>query len=137
MTTVRDRIHRSVSISDDGGCWLWLLATDRHGYGMMKVEKRSRLAHRVSYEVFVGEIPPGLQLDHLCRTRHCLNPAHLEPVTPGENTRRSPWNSPSACRNGHPRTEATTYVTPSGNRACRTCHNRASAAYRDRLATRN
>jgi hypothetical protein len=57
------------------------------GYG--KVGKPTRIAHRVAYELVVGPIPEGLQIDHLCRTRRCQNPAHMEPVTPRENQRRS------------------------------------------------
>lgn len=78
-----------------GGCWLWMAGrtgptgTDRRGgYGSFWDGHRMRAAHLVSYEMFVGPIPPGLTLDHLCRVRHCVSPADLEPVTRTENTRR-------------------------------------------------
>lgn len=75
-------------------CWLWTGALKQasgpyaNGYGFLKVRGRNKSAHRVSYEAFVGPIPEGLQLDHLCRVRACVNPAHLEPVTQAENVQR-------------------------------------------------
>ncbi|WP_187280760.1 HNH endonuclease signature motif containing protein [Microbispora sp. CSR-4] len=83
-----------------------------NGYGQLftigSADKRSSLlAHRAAYELYFGPIPDGLQLDHLCRVRHCVNPAHLEPVTGQENTLRSPytmaskWASRTHCGNGH------------------------------------
>lgn len=82
-----ERIRRYVEI-DANGCWIWTAARNRGGYGIIGIELRSALAHRVSYEAFVGEIPNGLELDHLCRVRCCVNPQHLEPVTRYENVRR-------------------------------------------------
>lgn len=71
-------------------CWLWTAALDRHGYGVFGVAKGrgSARAHRVAYELVNGPIPGSLPLDHLCRVRACVNPAHLEPVTVAENNRR-------------------------------------------------
>lgn len=65
----------------DGGCWLWEAGTDRGGYGRFEGDGHEVAAHRWSYEDAVGPIVPGLDLDHLCRVRRCVNPAHLEPVT--------------------------------------------------------
>lgn len=76
-------------------CWLWIGARTGAGYGEIQAGHRSpagylapTLAHRFAYEYFIGPIPAELQIDHLCRVRHCVNPAHLEPVTNWENGRR-------------------------------------------------
>ena len=70
------------------GCWLWIAGVNKDGYGGFRADTRTWLAHRVSYEHFVGPIPEGLELDHLCRTRSCVNPNHLEPVIHIVNVRR-------------------------------------------------
>src|SRR6266496_2265386 len=73
-------------------CWLWTGKTGRDGYGRIGLGGRGALvrvrAHRFAYELLIGPIPDGLQIDHLCRVRHCVNPAHLEPVTQRENILR-------------------------------------------------
>jgi hypothetical protein len=69
-------------------CWVWQRALMRNGYGQKWHEGRLHAAHRVYYEQIVGPIPEGMQLDHVCRTRACVNPEHLEPVTHLENVRR-------------------------------------------------
>lgn len=82
--------------ADTGGCWLWTGPTDRDGYAR-QVGWYGALArpHRLIYEVLVGPIPDGLQIDHLCRVKRCVNPEHLEPVTTQENTRRGlPFRRP-------------------------------------------
>lgn len=95
-------------ITDVGvGCWLWVGLINRDGYGVFqKSGCGSNLAHRFSYQYFIGSIGDGLELDHLCRVRRCVNPWHLEPVTGRENWLRS--RSPSAinikkthCVRGH------------------------------------
>jgi hypothetical protein len=118
-----------------GSCWLWTGTISRKGYGMFWPTAKGTPAHRWSYEHYVGPIPDGLQIDHLCRVRHCVNPAHLEPVTSKENQVRSPFN-PAArthCPQGHPYDEENTYRHPDNRRACRTCAAAARAAYQARL----
>lgn len=73
-------------------CWNWTGAINLNGYGHLTLINGSARAHRVSYEIYVGEIPSGLVIDHLCSNRKCVNPAHLEPVTQEENMRRA-WKN--------------------------------------------
>ncbi len=110
----------------NSGCTLFLGPT-RSGYGNMKFRGELWPVHRVSYTVHVGEIPPGLHLDHLCRNPSCINPGHLEPVTPYENWRRGMASGAIAqrtnrCQKGHEFTEQNTYIWRN-KRTCRTCRN--------------
>jgi hypothetical protein len=73
---------------DENGCWLWTGSLNNKGYAQLGVAGRVRSAHRVAYELFKGAIPDGLQIDHLCRVRQCVNPDHLEAVTQSVNIRR-------------------------------------------------
>lgn len=75
-------------VVDQNGCWIWQFTKNPCGYGMVRHDGRMTPAHRVYYERHIGAVPDGLQLDHLCRVRACVNPAHLEPVTNAENCRR-------------------------------------------------
>lgn len=77
-----------LSMSRAGDCWLWTGVKVKGGYGRFKGSGSKVLAHRWSYEYHVAEIPEGLELDHLCRRPSCVNPWHLEPVTPEVNQRR-------------------------------------------------
>ncbi|MFF8953854.1 HNH endonuclease signature motif containing protein [Streptomyces sp. NPDC014940] len=122
-----------------GQCLVWTAAVSNTGYGAAwdPGTKRVRTAHALAYEKSVGPVPEGLHLDHLCRVRACINPAHLEPVTPGENVRRG--NSPGAiavrtnlCPKGHPLTDDNVTVLRSGTgtrRRCKTCHRARQARY--------
>lgn len=118
------------------GCWLWRGATRPNGYGAVLT---GAPVHRVAYEWMVGPVPPGMDVDHLCRTRACVNPHHLEPVTRVENHRRVAEHGPFAlrryCRRGHPLTLATTWQRPSdGQLVCRACNKRPVAKERRHVA---
>lgn len=75
-------------VNEETKCWEWQLGKDTCGYGCIWFNNKSIKAHRYYYELYKGPIPEGLQVDHLCRVRHCVNPEHLEIVTSAENTRR-------------------------------------------------
>lgn len=82
--------QRILRLTDRSGeCWLWQGRLDRFGYGRITVNQQPAKAHRISYETFVGPIPTGLQIDHLCRVRQCVRPDHLEPVTAKVNMERA------------------------------------------------
>jgi hypothetical protein len=81
-------VKRVEYIEDENGCWIWQKQTIGKGYGRKWVDGRGVLAHRWYYEQANEPIPEGLQIDHLCRVKRCVNPAHLEVVTNTENRRR-------------------------------------------------
>ena len=116
------------------GCWLWMASTARGGYGQFNDGTTMVRAHRFAYTAFVGEIPDGLDLDHLCRNRWCVNPDHLEPVTRSENLRRGyAARSPRRhCAQGHPFDQSNTFTRKDGGRGCRSCRNEASRASKAR-----
>ncbi len=94
-TAVHERILNSIE-TDENGCWIWQKRLTTAGYGSIRVGSRSdgtrrqTSAHIIAYETFVGEVPEGLELDHLCRVRSCCNPDHVEPVTHKVNMQRMP-----------------------------------------------
>lgn len=112
-------------------CWLWMGGVNPWGYGNFTISSAGQSinnsAHRYAYELIKGPIPPGLELDHLCRVRHCVNPEHLEPVTPAENQRRGAGfvadnAKKTHCVNGHLLSGENLILKPGKSwRICLTC----------------
>lgn len=111
-------------VTPTGFCWEFNGSLTHEGYGHFYMKSASSvLVHRIAYELLVGEIPAGMQLDHLCRTRNCVNPDHLEPLAPGEHSLRSArWRMiRETCVNGHPRTEDNLLSLSGEYYRCRQC----------------
>jgi len=140
------RVHTWIKkySSCSGECWLWQGTTDRNGYGYVGVHGRTIPVHRVVYEFFVGTVPDGLEIDHLCRRRNCINPFHLRPVTHEENMARAigcgQYDRSTAgitsdqthCSRRHRLTKSNTLVKASGQIICLTCRKDNQKAYQKR-----
>ena len=125
---ITQRLHVQVD-----GCITWSGAHQSAGYGHAWWQGTTKLVHRLMYELLVGEVPAGTELDHLCRNRACCNPLHLEAVTHRENCLRGA--SPIAdlakrthCLRGH----SDWLVTKRGARSCRPCHDERCRNYQRR-----
>lgn len=133
--TVRERFEEKYIPVTESGCWLWLASTRNGcGYGQMHTDRnfKPKYAHRVSYELFKGPIPEGLQVLHICDVRICVNPDHLyvgDQVQNMQDVRQRgnpPWIQKRAkqyCKRGHPLFGRNLYVRPTGFRQCRICAN--------------
>ena len=124
------RLMDRFELSTDG-CWNWTGKLDEDGYGHLqaypKKDHINKTAHRASYELFVGPVAPGLQLHHKCENPCCINPSHLEPLTPLAHVAKSPNTltfvnmEKTHCIHGHPLSGANLYFSNSGKRSCREC----------------
>ena len=127
-------------VEADGECWLWMASKDPCGYGQFYWQRRVRKAHCVAYELVVGPVPTGLELDHLCRIRHCVRPSHLDPVPHLVNVKRGIHGVLTThCPSGHAYDATNTHMKQGGGRKCRACdrdrHNARNAQLRaERIA---
>lgn len=136
LTDIELRFFRKMRLNPETECWEWTGAISHDGYGKLGLRgKRAgwQYAHRIAYRLFVGPIPENLDIDHLCRVRHCVNPQHLEAVTRRENllrgtgrTARNYWTT--HCHRGHRLAGDNLYIRPDGKpeRGCRECRSLAS-----------
>lgn len=138
---IRNRIESKIIPEPNSGCWIWTGMLNDAGYGLIAMriggKKRQRRAHRIYYELVKGKISEKLTLDHLCRVRCCVNPDHLEPVTPVENVMRgesfyATQARKTHCPKGHPYAGANLRITPHGGRLCRICVARRVREYQAR-----
>ena len=102
LNSLPPHIRTAIKVDDDTGCWLWQLSKSSDGYGWTSLNSKTYQAHRLVYKLLREEPSAGFVIDHLCRCRHCVNPNHMELVTPAENLLRSP-------------------LAPSGQRHCLKC----------------
>jgi len=131
-----ERFLAKIRVEDRGyktACWVWAASKYSDGYGQFGVSPKHQIgSHRFAYNYWVGPIPDGLELDHLCRVRECCNPEHLEPVTHKVNMLRGlaaevtirRQRSKSHCPYGHPYAGHNLYLTSNGWRQCRACSRR-------------
>jgi hypothetical protein len=139
LCALPERIQEKIYPEPFSGCWLWGGAyqggdprREDGKYGVVRIDGRNIYIHRFCYEFFGGVIPAGQQLDHLCRTRCCCNPLHLELVTPKQNINRGRrFNAEKThCKRGHEFTPESTYINPgNGSRHCRICDKERMRVY--------
>ena len=143
--SLKERLETKVMILVDVECWFWIGNLRREGYGHFHISGKTQSAdaHRTMYQELVGPVPDGMELDHLCRNRSCVNPDHLEPVTHQENMRRGKLAQKTHCPQGHPYTAdnltGRSGIRESGKRwrrECLTCKREADRRWRDILRSR-
>lgn len=134
LSEVRERFNRKWTANNDG-CWEWTAYRNNRGYGTFSLDGSMKLAHRVSYTLFVGPIADGMVVDHLCDTPACVNPDHLRATTQRANVRRAVADK-THCVNGHALEGRNLGIrSATGWRFCRTCANANSSASKQRRNT--
>lgn len=138
-SSFEDRYNHLAFPEPNSGCFIWMGAIGSNGYGKIGISGTNKLAyaHRAAYEYFVGPIPQGLDLDHKCRMRCCVNPEHLEPVTRKENLRRgigaavvsAMRRAKTHCKHGHLLSGTNLIPNKYGYRMCRACSYRRTKGY--------
>ena len=137
-----DRFWAKVEPEPMSGCWLWIGASDRRGYGRFWGDGHCKLPHRLAWEMERGPIPAGMDLDHLCRMPPCVNPNHLRIATRQENLLAGEGfpaqeAKRTHCPAGHPYNAENTWLDPlRHSRHCRTCNRVRSRAFRKRYPGR-
>lgn len=127
-----ERFHSKYVVTADG-CWQWVASKNRDGYGKLALEGGWVLAYKWFFEGINGAVPTGFELDHTCRNRACVNPAHLEQVSHEENMRRGKWAQRTHCKNGHALTGDNVHMRPNRRgRICRSCNIEGSKRFRER-----
>jgi hypothetical protein len=120
--TIKRRFLNKISV--DNGCWIWKACTDKLGYARIKIgggKGRAVEAHIIAFILFVGDISVDLEIDHTCRRRNCVNPAHLEQVTHQVNMQRSFNATKTHCKHGHEYGSDNLFIDIRGHRNCRIC----------------
>lgn len=123
----KERFWAKVAEPNSNGCREWLGRCNRNGYGQFYVNGRMVSAYKWLWEQTNGPVPDGLELDHKCRNRACIEPSHLEPVTHQVNIRRGNTGGmgynqrKTHCKRGHPFSGNNLYLYPNGDRGCRAC----------------
>lgn len=120
--------------SDPRVCWVWKGSIHHTGYGIHFIKKRQLLAHRYSFEYFVGSIPPRYVVHHSCQTKGCVNPRHLRLISHSEHSRRH--STKSICKNGHPLEGDNIYYNKQGHKSCQVCRNHNRQMWRIRNESR-
>lgn len=119
---------------DNTPCWEWQGSLNAKGYGKIQIDssRKNVPVHKFAYEHYKGDVPVRHDVDHLCNVHHCVNPDHLEAVTPKENRRRRDLRK-THCKRNHPLSGANLYVCKRGKRSCKTCGRMALEKHKQKL----
>ncbi len=134
MTAI-ERFEKKIEVISETGCWIWMACVNRDGYGQFSIRHKVISAHVFAYRQFRGPVPEGMELDHTCRVRCCVNPFHLEAVPHRTNCQRGEVGKylkrRTHCPRGHAYNEKNTGRQPNGRR-CRACDRERAQEWRDR-----